>query len=151
MAELGAGKPIFYVNNKKNRKIFPLVDMNGDFSKFDTQLIEHFFIFFTDIVETGISFYEKVLNKNIAIRELSGKDLYSVKGNEYPGIFRFNVFPLTTRKLFFETKLAEIRKKEAAESNENAKKTDDTNKTQTQTKTEWHPKKDVIFFVSWSH
>lgn len=49
------------------------------------------------------------------MRELSGKDLYSVKGNDYPGLLRFNVFLLTTRKLFLETALQEARKKEAEE------------------------------------
>ncbi|XP_055307159.1 uncharacterized protein LOC129571383 [Sitodiplosis mosellana] len=66
----------------------------------------------TDVIESGIRFYEKLLRKNIAIRELSGKDLYSVKGNEYPGLLRFNVFPLTTRKLFLQTALQETKKKE---------------------------------------
>lgn len=69
------------------------------------------------MVEAGIRFYEKVLNKNIAIRELSGQDLYSVKGNEYPSLLRFNVFPLTTRKKFFEGKLEELQKKADEEKN----------------------------------
>lgn len=73
------------------------------------------YILLLDVIESGIRFYDKLLNKNIAIRELSGKDLYSVKGNEYPGLLRYNVFPLTTRKLFLETALQEAKKKEAAE------------------------------------
>lgn len=73
-----------------------------------------------DVIEAGIRFYEKILNKNIAVRELSGKDLYSVKGNEYPGILRFNTLPLTTRKLFLEQALEESRKKEAAAKNTTA-------------------------------
>lgn len=69
------------------------------------------------MIEAGIRFYEKLLNKNIAIRELSEKNLYSVKGNEYPGILRMNVYPLTARKHFFENALEENRKKEASEKN----------------------------------
>lgn len=75
---------------------------------------------FSDVIESGIRFYEKLLNKNIAIRELSGSDLYSVKGNEYPGLLRYNVFPLTTRKLFLETALQEAKKKEAEEAEQNS-------------------------------
>lgn len=51
------------------------------------------------------------------MRELSGKDLYSVKGNEYPGILRMSAYPLTARKHFFENALVELRKKEADEKN----------------------------------
>lgn len=69
------------------------------------------------MIESGISFYEKLLNKNIAVRELSGQDLYSVKGNEHSGLLRFNVFPLTTRKLFLEKSLEDLRKKEAEQNN----------------------------------
>lgn len=79
--------------------------------------------FFTDVIEAGIRFYDKILNKNVALRELSGKDLYSVKGNEYPGLLRYNMFPLTTRKLFFQQKLEELHKNEAAEKNNTAKET----------------------------
>lgn len=79
-----------------------------------------FCFFRLDMIETGIKYYEKLLNKNIAIRELSGKDLYSVKGNEYPGTFRMNVYPLTSRKLFFEKALKELRKKEENANNADA-------------------------------
>lgn len=69
------------------------------------------------MIEAGIRFYEKLLNRNIAIRELSGKDLFTVKGNEFPGILRMNVYPLTARKHFFGNALEELRKKEANEKN----------------------------------
>lgn len=65
--------------------------------------------------EAGIRYYEKILSRNVAIRELSGLDLYSVKGNEYPGIIRQSSIPFTTRKLFLEQSLEEIRKKEQEE------------------------------------
>lgn len=65
--------------------------------------------------ELGIRFYDKVLNKNKAIRELSGKDLYSVCGNEYPGLFQMRNLPLTTRKLYFQYRLAEHQAKAVEE------------------------------------
>lgn len=101
------------------------------------------------MIESGISFYEKVLNKNIAVRELSGQNLYSVKGNEYPGILRFNVFPLTTRKFYLESKLEEARKKEAEEKNAAADASQGDGRSEDNTK--WHPEKDRIFFISWSN
>lgn len=69
--------------------------------------------------EAGIRYYEKVLNRNIAIRELSGLDLYTGKGNEYPGILRQSSLPLTTRKMFLEQSLEEIRKNEEKTANTN--------------------------------
>lgn len=79
------------------------------------------------MIETGIGYYEKLLNKNIAIRELSGKDLYSIKGNEYPGILRMNIYPLTLRKNFFENALKQLREKEENDKNNN----DDASSSQT--------------------
>lgn len=67
-------------------------------------------IYVVDICETGIRFYDKLLNKNIAVRELSGKDIYSVKGNEYPGFLRWTKLALTSRKQYFTEMLAEKRK-----------------------------------------
>lgn len=51
------------------------------------------------------------MNKNKAIRELSGKDLYSVCGNEYPGLFQMRNLPLTTRKLYFQYRLKDYQDK----------------------------------------
>lgn len=79
------------------------------------------------MIEAGISFYEKVLNKNAAVRELSGKDLYSVKGNEYPSIMRFNTVPITSRKKFLEITLEELRQKEADEKKATASADNDNN------------------------
>ncbi|XP_031616462.1 transmembrane protein 177 [Contarinia nasturtii] len=78
----------------------------------------------SDVIEGGIGFYEKMLNRNIAMRELSGKDLFSVKGNEYPGLLRYNALPLTKRKKNLEIALEEARKKEKEA--ENSKGTDST-------------------------
>lgn len=84
----------------------------------------------------------------MAVRELAGKDLYSVKGNEYPGILRFNTLPLTTRKLFLEQSLEEARKKEAAEKNSGADTVQTERESNEEESVKWHPKKDIIFFIS---
>uniref|UniRef100_A0A1A9VP97 Transmembrane protein 177 n=1 Tax=Glossina austeni TaxID=7395 RepID=A0A1A9VP97_GLOAU len=54
-----------------------------------------------EFVTAGISFYNKQLSKNIALRELMGDDTYTAKGNvNY--ILRQKSLPLTIRKSFFE-------------------------------------------------
>lgn len=59
--------------------------------------------------EAGVRYYDKILKKNIAIRELSGKELYSASGNiNY--FLRYRSMPLTARKQFFETELENYRK-----------------------------------------
>lgn len=63
------------------------------------------------MIEAGVSFYTKQLNRNIAIREISGLDLYTAKGNENY-LFRIRTVPLTVRKAFLERKLEELRKSE---------------------------------------
>lgn len=83
-----------------------------------------FAIFVTDVIQAGIGFYEKQLNRNIVMREIASKDSlsvfiqnlfgikWSVKGNEIPGILRYNALPLTTRKKNLEIALEEARKME---------------------------------------
>lgn len=107
------------------------IELNSIYSKIFEILIFsiNFFFLLSDVIESGIRFYEKLLNKNIAIRELSGKDLYSVKGNEYPGLLRYNIFPLTTRKLFLENALQEAKKKEEEEANKSSEAKTDTEST----------------------
>lgn len=58
--------------------------------------------------DTGIRYYTKLLDKNVAIRELSGNNLYTAKGNLHYFIRQKSV-PLTQRKRFFEKKLKEYR------------------------------------------
>lgn len=61
------------------------------------------------MIEAGVGFYTKQLNRNIAIREISGLDLYTAKGNvNY--LFRVREIPMTVRKAFLEGKLEELRK-----------------------------------------
>lgn len=58
------------------------------------------------MIKAGISFYDKVLKRNIAIYELSDHKLYAQSGDEQ--IFgRMKSIPLTQRKQFFEDKLEE--------------------------------------------
>lgn len=58
-----------------------------------------------------MGYYKKIINRNIAIRELSGLDLYTAKGNENY-FMRIREIPLTLRKEFFQTKLDELNKSE---------------------------------------
>ncbi|XP_049542441.1 transmembrane protein 177 [Anopheles darlingi] len=54
-----------------------------------------------DVVDAGARFYDKVLKKNVAIRQLTGDDYYTVKGNvNY--LLRQKSAPLTLRKEFFQ-------------------------------------------------
>uniref|UniRef100_A0A1A9WQF2 Transmembrane protein 177 n=1 Tax=Glossina brevipalpis TaxID=37001 RepID=A0A1A9WQF2_9MUSC len=55
----------------------------------------------SEFVTAGISFYDKQLKKNIALRELMGDDTYTAKGNvNY--LLRQKSLPLTIRKSYFE-------------------------------------------------
>lgn len=68
-------------------------------------------------IESGIRFYEKILKKNIAIRELTGDDSqFTAMGNEN-FMIRTKTLPLTLRKTFFELKLKELEKAEKEELN----------------------------------
>jgi hypothetical protein len=76
-------------------------------------------------IEAGIRFYEKLLKKNVAIRELTGDDgqftamgkvLRMLTFQNYRNTFlgnenfmiRTKTLPLTLRKTFFELKLKEL-------------------------------------------
>ncbi|CRL02871.1 CLUMA_CG015765, isoform A [Clunio marinus] len=59
-------------------------------------------------IEAGVRFYAKLLNKNIAIRDLTNDDSeYTALGNE-SFIIRRKRLPLTLRKAFFDAKLKEL-------------------------------------------
>jgi len=63
-------------------------------------------------IEAGIRFYDKILKKNIACRELTGDESeYTALGNEN-FLFRQKRVPLTSRKAFFEEKLKELDEQE---------------------------------------
>lgn len=67
-------------------------------------------VFSVDMVEAGVGFYTKLINRNIAIREIGGMDLYTAQGNN-KYFLRIKEVPLTYRKGFFEYKLDELNKK----------------------------------------
>lgn len=74
-----------------------------------------------EFIEAGIGFYDKLLKKNIACRQLSGDETeYTALGNEN-FIFRQKRLPLTIRKTFFEEKLKELDEKEAHPNEETLK------------------------------
>lgn len=80
--------------------------------------------FFADMVAAGVGFYTKLINRNIAIREIGGLDLYTAQGNN-KFFMRIKEVPLTYRKGFFEHKLDELNKKD-----ENPTEKGDDNKAQ---------------------
>lgn len=59
-----------------------------------------------EFAEAGVKFYTKLLQKNIAIRELTNDNQYTSKGN-FNHLLRQRSLPLTLRKKFFEQKLSE--------------------------------------------
>lgn len=48
--------------------------------------------------EAGIAFYDKVRQKNQAIRELFGEDIYEKNGDTPRGFLQLNMFTLTESK-----------------------------------------------------
>lgn len=93
-----------------NWQLLDLVRVQSKLLRFKNN---RFFLSFlgSDVIKAGISYYEKQLQKNIAIRELSGQNFYTVKGNEN-FFLRTKSLPITTRKQFFIAKLAECEKRE---------------------------------------
>lgn len=55
----------------------------------------------------GIRFYDKILKKNVALRNLTGQNIYTAMGNENY-LLRQKSLPLTARKSFFELKKKEF-------------------------------------------
>jgi len=73
-------------------------------------------------IDAGVRFYDKLLKKNIACRELTGDESeYTALGNE-SFLLRQKRLPLTMRKSFFEEKLKEVDEKEKSSTEETAKK-----------------------------
>lgn len=75
-----------------------------------------------EFMEAGVRFYDKLLRKNIAIRNLTNDNSYTVKGNEQI-VLRQKSLPLTIRKSYFEMRLEEL-KSNLEENGENAESTD---------------------------
>jgi len=64
----------------------------------------------SEFVSAGATYYEKMLKRNIALRNLIGNDAYTAKGNENFFI-RQKRLPITYRKAFFDSKLEELKQK----------------------------------------
>ncbi|XP_077286338.1 transmembrane protein 177 [Arctopsyche grandis] len=65
-------------------------------------------------IQSGIEFYDNLIKRNIALRELlggEGESSYSTTGNNLY-YFRQKTLPLTGRKKYFESKLEEYKKNE---------------------------------------
>lgn len=71
-------------------------------SEIDKQLAE----MGPEFARAGVEYYAKLLQKNIAIRELTNDNEYSSKGN-FNYLLRQRSMPLTLRKKFFELKAQE--------------------------------------------
>lgn len=63
------------------------------------------------MIEGGIGFYDKQLKRNIAIRKISGKDLYTAKGDS-KYLVRIREKPLSLRKVYFEKRRDALNKKD---------------------------------------
>lgn len=66
-----------------------------------------------EFIKDGIAFYDNILKRNIALRELlgeKGESLYSGNGNDV-FYFRQKTTPITERKKFFEDQLKELETK----------------------------------------
>ncbi|XP_017467468.1 PREDICTED: transmembrane protein 177 [Rhagoletis zephyria] len=75
---------------------------------YDTEIDKQLCSLGPKFVEAGASYYDKLLKKNMALRELIGDDTYTAKGNENYFI-RQKSLPLTIHKSYFEEKLRELR------------------------------------------
>lgn len=63
-------------------------------------------------VAAGVTYYDKHLKKNIALRNLIGDNTYTALGNENY-LLRQKSLPLTARKSFFENKWEELQSSQA--------------------------------------
>lgn len=73
------------------------------------------------MIEAGLSYYKKHINRNIAIREISGMhNLYTAEGN-LNSLVRIRGVPLTWRRDFLEAKLKELNKSEEIATDESDK------------------------------
>lgn len=70
-------------------------------------------------------------------------DSYTAKGDVIVKSLRFDLYPLTARKVALEQALKEIHKKEAQEKESKA-----AEESQQKTSTKWPSKKDVVYFIS---
>lgn len=90
---------------------FGLYTFMTDFTEvwYDTSIDKQMCDVGPEFVEAGVRFYQKALQKNVAIRNLSNDTSYTVSGNEDFGV-RQKSMPLTVRKSYFELRLSELQK-----------------------------------------
>ncbi|XP_053963064.1 transmembrane protein 177 [Anastrepha ludens] len=74
---------------------------------YDTEIDKQLCSLGPQFVEAGSGYYDKLLKKNMALRELIGDDTYTAKGNVNYFI-RQKSLPLTFHKAYFEQKLKEL-------------------------------------------
>lgn len=63
------------------------------------------------MIDAGVNFYTKLLNKNNALTEISGKDENALNDFDYRWLV-FRTTPITKRKQFFESKLNNLRRQQ---------------------------------------
>jgi hypothetical protein len=80
----------------------------------DGQIDEYLGTMHKSVVKAGIGYYDKILKKNMAIRQLTGDDLFTALGNKND-YFRTMSLPFTIRRTFFQTVLKEREEKESKE------------------------------------
>lgn len=61
-----------------------------------------------EFMDAGVRFYEKLLKKNISVRNLLGDASFSAKGN-VNSFIRQKTVPLTIRKSYFELRLNQLK------------------------------------------
>uniref|UniRef100_W8BHV1 Transmembrane protein 177 n=2 Tax=Ceratitis capitata TaxID=7213 RepID=W8BHV1_CERCA len=79
---------------------------------YDTEIDKKLSSLGPQFVEAGAGYYDKLLKKNMALRELIGDDTYTARGNVNYFI-RQKSLPLTVHKTYFEEKLKELQSKQA--------------------------------------
>ena len=60
-----------------------------------------------EFIDAGIRFYDKLLKKNIAVRNIMQSTQYTAKGND-SYFLRQKALPLTIRKSYFELRWEEL-------------------------------------------
>lgn len=93
------------------------------------------FSFVVEWCDAGVRYYDKLLNRNVAIRGLSDDESYSIKGN-INSFLREKSLPLTARKKFFETKLQQYQQYQQAKADE-TKDSEDLETNSTYKNVEW--------------
>lgn len=65
-----------------------------------------------ETIEAGISYYNKILKRNVALHRLSDKKMFTPRGDD-AHLFRRKTVPISLRKEFLELELKKLRAKKA--------------------------------------